>query len=549
MKQPHLYRLLTGVAASCLVLAWLVSGSVGVAQAASGTLYVSPNAKPHRSDTSCSTARFRKIQAAVKAAPAGGKVVVCAGDYTLANQGFYYGQTVRAVVLIRKPLRLRGQDAVIDASGPTTADSALTGITIISSHVKVRGFTVTGAVDEGILAEPPAAFAAGGSETPKKPVAPITHVVVGHNEVNGDNRGFVSPQGCVLPTEYFGDCGGGIHFNAVADSKLRHNFVSDNADGVLITDEAGPAHNIRIAHNDVVDNPIECGITLPSHNGGAASFKPGPNGFQVTGVNPGVGGVYDNVVKDNISLRNGTAGFHGNSAGSGGGVGIFAPAPGTAAYGNVVEGNVVGGNGLAGVVIHGHYTGGEYMAGNQILDNIVGRNNVAGDPLDFPWTTEDMQTTGILIMSAGAVKLTVSGNQISHDAYGIWHNKAVTLTGTNSYSSVTAKIVSPKVPFGSAFCVPVFFAPQNCPQASGKTTLNGFVVPNGLPTIYYFLYGTNKSSLTSKTPTQNAGSGVTPVFVSATIKGLKGKTTYYFQLVAKNSAGTHTGMELSFATK
>jgi hypothetical protein len=44
---------------------------------------------------------------------------------------------------------------------------------------------------------------------------------------------------------------------------------------------------------------------LPSHNSGAVSFD--PSTFTVTGRNPTVGGIDDNVVRNNVTLRNATA--------------------------------------------------------------------------------------------------------------------------------------------------------------------------------------------------------------------------------------------------
>jgi parallel beta-helix repeat protein len=454
------------------------------------------------------------------------------------------------LVLVDKPLTLEGQSAIIDASGPTPAAGSIVGIAVTSSAVRVEGFIVTGAVDEGILAEPPAALAAGGSETPASPVAPITHVTISGNTATGNNAGFVPPFGCTLASEYAGDCGGGIHFNAVVHSNISNNVVSNNADGILMTDEAGPdAHN-TVAGNYVVYNVYECGITLPSHNGAAASFSAGPGGLKVTKLNPSLGGVYNNTIRNNVSDNNGTAGFRLNVAGSGGGIGLFTPSPGTAVYNNVIKANSVTGNGLAGVVIHAHYIGLNPVSGNQIIGNRIGKNNVAGDTLDYPWSSTDMTTTGILVLSAGAIKLKISGNQISGNAIGIWRNRAVKTSGSNTYSGQGHSSFSPDVPFGSAFCVPVLFAPQNCQQATAPDgQLNGFVVPNGSSTTYYFRWGTDKASLSNTTPVLNAGSGATPVVVSANITGLAAATTYYFELVIQNGHGTTTGAEQSFSTK
>jgi hypothetical protein len=99
----------------------------------------------------CATARYSTIQSAVNAAPSGAVVVVCKGTYA-------------EDVVISRPLVLLGQSTVIQGfattdsnctfalGGPPVMAPCLAGITIKSSHVKVSGFTVTGAVGEGILA-------------------------------------------------------------------------------------------------------------------------------------------------------------------------------------------------------------------------------------------------------------------------------------------------------------------------------------------------------------------------------------------------------------
>ena len=70
---------------------------------------------------------------------------------------------------------------------------------------------------------------------------------------------------------------------------------------------------------------------------------------------------------------------------------------------------------------------------------------------------------------------------------------------------------------------------QASPVASTSATLNGTVSPGGLDTSYYFEYGTSATSLGSKTPKADAGSGSTYVPVSSALSGLKADTTYYFR--------------------
>ena len=72
--------------------------------------------------------------------------------------------------------------------------------------------------------------------------------------------------------------------------------------------------------------------------------------------------------------------------------------------------------------------------------------------------------------------------------------------------------------------------------------------PGGLDTSYYFEYGTSATSLGSKTPKTDAGSGSSTIPVTAALKGLKPSQNYWFRLVATNSSGTKQGALGLFTT-
>jgi hypothetical protein len=83
--------------------------------------------------------------------------------------------------------------------------------------------------------------------------------------------------------------------------------------------------------------------------------------------------------------------------------------------------------------------------------------------------------------------------------------------------------------------------------SSSGATLNGSVNPNGLPTLWYFEYGTttNYGTLTtaSALPATNVNTAV-----SSILSALNPSTLYHFQLVASNSLGTNLGGDLTFTT-
>jgi hypothetical protein len=364
---------------------------------AKGALFVSPAGAAQGADRSCGTAAYSTIQSAVSAAPSGGTVIVCPGTYP-------------EHVTVSSPLTLVGRNATIQASSSTSAacgqlGPCLAGVMITSSSVEISGFTVTGAVGEGILAlgSPP-----GGS---------ISHVTITHNRVVGNDTGGIpggSPGGyfeCEAQGGVPGDCGEGIHLMGVADAVVSHNYSSANTGGILLTDETGPTHGNLIEYNIVTGNQYDCGITVPGHNGATLSPTGTPQ--------PAMGGDYDNVIRGNVITNNG-------NKGEGAGV-LFANAfAGTASYDNLVEGNYIAGNDLAGVTMHAHTLAPgtfEDLSGNTIINNVIGRNNLGGDPLDGPpgGPQAEMATTGVLVFSASVpVSVTIAHNVLFNNTYGIW---------------------------------------------------------------------------------------------------------------------------------
>jgi lysophospholipase L1-like esterase len=88
---------------------------------------------------------------------------------------------------------------------------------------------------------------------------------------------------------------------------------------------------------------------------------------------------------------------------------------------------------------------------------------------------------------------------------------------------------------------------------SNGATLNGSVNPNGLPTNYWFLWGTDpiltNPALTSETlPILIPGGTFTTQPVSAPLSGLGVGTNYYFRVVASNVEGESQGTIHNFQT-
>jgi Right handed beta helix region len=240
------------------------------------------------------------------------------------------------------------------------------------SNVSVTGFTIENAQFEGIY------------------ITNASFITVAESEVTNNNQGLASGSCPGLPsfeTSEGDDCGEGIHLSGVDHSLVRNNVSANNSGGILLSDDTGATHDNLIYGNSVRNNVFDCGITLASHTPASITGSTMPLG------------VFHNVISENESLRNGTAG-------SGAGIGIFASVPGAQSYGNVVTNNQIRGNGLPGVAMHSHTPG-------QILnDNMIVGNQISGNGAD----TADAATpgpAGINVFGVSTVTGTViSGNSI-----------------------------------------------------------------------------------------------------------------------------------------
>ena len=383
------------VAGLSLLTAGLVlslTATVAAAPKAGGrTLYVSPSGSDSGSCTK--QAPCLTIGHAVGLARKNATVMVAAGTYT-------------EDVTIAKRLRVVGVGSpVVDATG---LDNGFVINGRGAAGTDLRGFVVENATFEGILAE-------------RTSNVRITGNTVQNNDQGGKatvKTGECAPQGQVP-----GDCGEGLHLMSVTHSHVADNLVQNNAGGILLTDESGPTAFNVISRNRVLNNLLDCGITLAGHNTSAASTTTGK-------PHPKVGGIYHNTVSRNTANGNGTQG-------EGAGILIAAAAPGAAAYHNTVIRNTANGNGLAGVTLHGH-TPGQDLNANKIVRNRLSNDGLLpGDP-DFGVT----DTVGILVGSA-ATKLkgiVISGNRISDVHFGIWTKNVKAI---NRHSNKFTKVAVP----------------------------------------------------------------------------------------------------------
>jgi parallel beta-helix repeat protein len=364
------------------------------ASSSDSTVYVSTHGTATANDASCGSAAYQSIGAAVSAVAQGGKVVVCAGTY-------------HEDVAVTKTLSLVGESGtVIDATNHNN------GILVTAPDVRVSGFKVANAIGEGIL------------------VRSANHVTIAGNVVTHNDLGGlpVNP----VPNTYAecqaqggipGDCGEGIHLMGSSDSTVAGNVSTGNSGGVLLSDETGPVAHNQIVGNVVANNLFDCGVTVVGHNPKAA-----PGGVPA----PQVAGVYANDIVGNSISGNGTKG-------NGAGVVLATGLPGGAVYNNTVEDNTITGNGMSGVSVHSHVPG-QFLNGNVITRNFIGTNNLVGDSDFAPHV--DMQTTGVLVATVSPLSITVSGNVIAQNHFGIWTTGPVTVQGEhdNSFARDTVPV-------------------------------------------------------------------------------------------------------------
>jgi hypothetical protein len=291
------------------------------------------------------------------------------------------------VTVDRRVTLLGARGATIDATGNAY------GVGVSASHSTVIGLTVENASP----LDPSAGKLADGIVTigigPNGPV-PADHVRILRNVVTGN-------------------LGNGIDLNSTSHSVALGNRANANGVGVNVTDDFGkPASHNLVAFNITNKNFGGCGIALADHSGA---------------------GITDNLVFKNVANDNGLSTPTAPDASAGSGVILAAPIPNAIVTGNTILRNRFSGNGHAGVVIHGHAPG-EDFSGTVISRNVIGTNNVRTDE-------NDLQTTGIYLGSLSPQTITVNGNQIHDDYYGIYASGPVTVVQKhNRFHNVTQQL-------------------------------------------------------------------------------------------------------------
>jgi hypothetical protein len=292
---------------------------------------------------------YKTIQSAVNAALANDIIKVAGGTY-------------KEEVTVGKPLSLLGAGSewtIVDAKNLAHGFFVDGWDHRGLNNVIIAGFTVENALYEGILIVSASDVTVRANTVKDNDAVPN---VVFSGALTGCPK---QPGSGIYEDDETGDCGGAIHLVGTTSSIISDNFITGNADGVLISDETAESRDNLLIRNAIVDNPLECGIVLASHpRSGTTKMKP---------PLPAHYGVNHNTVAENVSAGNGV-----KIGGSG--VGLFSDANGQGTVsGNVVVRNKLTGNGLGGIDIHTHVgpafgLPADDMDGNQFIGNYIAGN-------------------------------------------------------------------------------------------------------------------------------------------------------------------------------
>ena len=257
-------------------------------------------------------------------------------------------------------------------------------------------------------------FAANGADVK------ITQNIVQHNDLGVGGK---STYLYCTTKNFVPDCGEGAPpLRASATPGWRATRSATTRAASCVSDELGPSHDNVITGNTVVDNILNCGITIVGHKKGAVDAGK---------LHPKVAGVYNNTFTDNVVTNNGTTG-------TGAGILLANPKAGMAVYRNTVSGNTVSQNGLAGITLNEN-TPGQYLDSNVITANTVGTNNLLKSATAGNGAT--IGDLGVRRRRRTRRAVTVSDNAISANAFGIYACKGTVLTQSgNTFTDVTTPV-------------------------------------------------------------------------------------------------------------
>ena len=125
------------------------------------------------------------------------------------------------------------------------------------------------------------------------------------------------------------------------------------------------------------------------------------------------------------------------------------------------------------------------------------------------------------------------------------------INAQNQFGTINSQTISFTTTGPAAATPPRATTSSAITVGSTTATLSGLVTPNLADTSYWFEYGdtSNLSHIIANTENGSVGTGNVSVPAKANITSLVRNHTYYYRIVARNSAGTTMGNIVSFTTK
>jgi hypothetical protein len=363
-------RLVATIAGTALVTLGVAVVNVPAAHAVGATRYVATTGSDASNSCTVQVSPCKTLGHALAVAVSGDEISIAAGTYLESDNPAGTSNVVPARL---HTLVIEAHHALIDA---TNEDH---GLVVNATGVQVFDLDVTTSSQQGILVAPPSD-------------ATIPAAILDFH-LSGST---ITRSG-----------GAAVQLISTVAASLENNTVTNNAGGILLTDELGPNHGNGLSHNIANGNGGGDGIALIGNN---------PRALVTSGEHVGMrqsalGGIYSNELADNTTNGNGGAGIimEGDPSGS-------------AVYLNRLEDNTANDNGRAGIMIQRH-TALQDLNDNTITANHVSHDAVSGnngEPGDF--AAGDFQTTGILVLSETApiTGTAVTRNIITDVFYGVW---------------------------------------------------------------------------------------------------------------------------------
>lgn len=125
-------------------------------------------------------------------------------------------------------------------------------------------------------------------------------------------------------------------------------------------------------------------------------------------------------------------------------------------------------------------------------------------------------------------------------------DNVITLAATDSVGNTGTATIT--ITYAEASNLPTAMTGHAAGIATGLATLTGTANIMGLPTSVWFQYGTSSGHYTGSSSIHSIENIFDDTPVSNRVSGLQAGTTYYYRLVAQNSAGITYGDEMSFDT-